>query len=85
MEGTKLMETQQDRQDRQLKDVWDSLNRRGKTPMNTTIQELNRELQLWQINEKKKLKKEKMPDEDQLIDLFLGKKRKVQPNQIIAL
>ncbi|MEC6039041.1 hypothetical protein QAB16_021155 [Acinetobacter nosocomialis] len=64
------METQQDRQDRQLKDVWDSLNRRGKTPMNTTIQELNRELQLWQINEKKKLKKEKMPDEDQLIDLF---------------
>jgi hypothetical protein len=70
MEGTKLMETQQDRQDRQLKDVWDSLNRRGKTPMNTTIQELNRELQLWQINEKKKLKKEKMPDEDQLIDLF---------------
>ena len=70
MEGTKLMETQQDRQDRQLKDVWDSLNRRGKTPMNTTIQELNRELELWQINEKKKLKKEKMPDEDQLIDLF---------------
>ena len=64
------METQQDRQDRQLKDVWDSLNRRGKTPMNTTIQELNRELQLWQINEKKKLKKEKKPDEDQLIDLF---------------
>ena len=64
------METQQERQDRQLKDVWDSLNRRGKTPMNTTIQELNRELQLWQINEKKKLKKEKMPDEDQLIDLF---------------
>lgn len=70
MEGTNLMETQQDRQDRQLKDVWDSLNRRGKTPMNTTIQELNRELQLWQIKEKKKLKKEKMPDEDQLIDLF---------------
>ena len=66
------METQQDRQDRQLKDVWDSLNRRGKTPMNTTIQELNRELQLWQINEKKKLKKEKMPDEDQLIDLFFS-------------
>ena len=51
------MESERDRQDRQLKDVWDKLNRRGKTPMNTTIQELNRELQLWQINEKQKLKR----------------------------
>jgi hypothetical protein len=65
------MESEQDRQDRQLKDVWDKLNRRGKTPMNTTIQELNRELQLWQINEKQKLKREKMSNEEQLIDLFL--------------
>ena len=65
------MEPEQDRQDRQLKDVWDKLNRRGKTPMNTTIQELNRELQLWQINEKQKLKREKMSNEEQLIDLFL--------------
>lgn len=64
------MESEQDRQDRQLKDVWDKLNRRGKTPMNTTIQELNRELQLWQINEKQKLKREKMSNEEQLIDLF---------------
>ena len=70
MEGTRLMETQQERQDRQLKDVWDSLNRRGKTPMNTTIKELNRELQLWQINEKQKLKREKMSTKDQLMDLF---------------
>ena len=46
------MESEQDRQDRQLQDVWDKLNRRGKTPMNTTIQELNRELQLWQIKHK---------------------------------
>ncbi|WP_151778642.1 hypothetical protein [Acinetobacter brisouii] len=65
------MEPEQDRQDRQLKDVWDKLNRRGKTPMNTTIQELNRELQLWQINEKQKLKREKMSNEEQLIALFL--------------
>ncbi len=65
------MESERDRQDRQLKDVWDKLNRRGKTPMNTTIQELNRELQLWQINEKQKLKREKMSNEEQLIDLFL--------------
>ncbi|WP_122902576.1 hypothetical protein [Acinetobacter sp. B51(2017)] len=65
------MESEQDRQDRQLKDVWDKLNRRGKTPMNTTIQELNRELQLWQINEKQKLKREKMSNEEQLLDLFL--------------
>lgn len=64
------MESEQDRQDRQLQDVWDKLNRRGKTPMNTTIQELNRELQLWQINEKQKLKREKMSNEEQLIDLF---------------
>ena len=65
------MESERDRQDRQLKVVWDKLNRRGKTPMNTTIQELNRELQLWQINEKQKLKREKMSNEEQLIDLFL--------------
>ena len=65
------MESERDRQDRQLKDVWDKLNRRGKTPMNTTIQELNRELQLWQINEKQKLKREKMSNQEQLIDLFL--------------
>ena len=64
------METEQERQDRQLTYVWVKLNNRGKTPMNTSIRELNRELKLWQINEKKRLKREKMTDEDQLIDLF---------------
>lgn len=64
------METEQERQDRQLTDVWLKLNNRGKTLMNTSISELNRELKLWQINEKKRLKREKMTDEDQLIDLF---------------
>ena len=64
------METEQERQDRQLTDVWVKLNNRGKTPMNTSIRVLNRELKLWQINEKKRLKREKMTDEDQLIDLF---------------
>ena len=64
------METEQECQDRQLTDVWLKLNNRGKTLMNTSISELNRELKLWQINEKKRLKREKMTDEDQLIDLF---------------
>ena len=64
------METEQECQDRQLTDVWLKLNNRGKTLMNTSISELNRELNLWQINEKKRLKREKMTDEDQLIDLF---------------
>lgn len=48
-----FVETEEERQDRQLTDVWVKLNNRGKTPMNTSVRELNRELQLWQINEKK--------------------------------
>ena len=71
-ERTVVNESEQERSDRQHRDVWEKLRKIGKTPMNTTPQELSRELQLWQINEKQKLKREKMSTEEQLIDLFFN-------------
>ena len=71
-ERTVVNESEQERSDRQHRDVWEKLRKIGKTPMNTTTQELSRELQLWQINERQKLKREKMSTEEQLIDLFFN-------------
>lgn len=57
-------------QDRQMLEVSESLQNRGKNILNLSQQELNRELRLWRINEKEKKKRSLMTQEEQLIDLF---------------
>lgn len=57
-------------QDRQMLEVRESLQNRGKNILNLSQQELNRELRLWRINEKEKKKRSLMTQEEQLIDLF---------------
>lgn len=60
----------EEEQDRQMRDVSESLRNRGKNILNVSQQELNRELRLWRINEKEKQKRSLMTQEEQLIDLF---------------
>lgn len=60
----------EEEQDRQMRDVSESLRKRGKNILNVSQQELNRELRLWRINEKEKQKRSLMTQEEQLIDLF---------------
>ena len=43
--------------DRQLREVSESLIKKGKNLLNISQKELNRELQLWLINEKEKTKR----------------------------
>ena len=56
--------------ERQLKEVVESLKKKGKNLLNTSQKELNRELQLWRIKEKQRKKIEQKTDEEQIIDLF---------------
>lgn len=60
----------EEEQDRQMRDVSESLRKRGKNILNVSQEELNRELRLWRINEKEKQKRSLMTQEEQLIDLF---------------
>lgn len=60
----------EEEQDRQMRDVSESLRKRGKNILNVSQEELNRELRLWRINEKEKQKRNLMTQEEQLIDLF---------------
>ena len=56
--------------DRQLAEVSENLKKKGKTLLNISEKELNRELQLWRINDKQRKAREQKTDEEQIIDLF---------------
>ena len=56
--------------DRQLREVSESLIKKGKNLLNISQKELNRELQLWLINEKRRKLREGKTEKEQLMDLF---------------
>lgn len=56
--------------DRQLAEVAESLEEKRKNLLNISQKELNRELQLWRVNEKQMKARDQKTDEEQIIDLF---------------
>jgi hypothetical protein len=56
--------------DRQLREVSESLIKKGKNLLNISQKELNRELQLWLINEKRRKLREGKTEKEQIMDLF---------------
>ena len=56
--------------DRQLREVSESLIKKGKNLLNISQKELNRELQLWLINEKRRELREGKTEKEQIMDLF---------------
>ena len=56
--------------DRQLREVSESLIKKGKNLLNISQKELNRELQLWLINEKRRKLREGKTVKEQIMDLF---------------
>ena len=56
--------------DRQLREVSESLIKKGKNLLNISQKELNRELQLWLINEKRRNLREGKTEKEQIMDLF---------------
>ncbi len=55
--------------DRQLREVSESLIKKGKNLLNISQKELNRELQLWLINEKRRKLREGKTEKEQIMDL----------------
>ena len=56
--------------DRQLREVSESLIKKGKNLLNISQKELKRELQLWLINEKRRKLREGKTEKEQIMDLF---------------
>ena len=56
--------------DRQLREVSESLIKKGKNLLNISQKELNRELRLWLINEKRRKLREGKTEKEQIMDLF---------------
>ena len=56
--------------DRHLREVSESLIKKGKNLLNISQKELNRELQLWLINEKRRKLREGKTEKEQIMDLF---------------
>ena len=56
--------------DRQLREVSESLIKKGKNLLNISQKELYRELQLWLINEKRRKLREGKTEKEQIMDLF---------------
>lgn len=50
--------------DRQLAEVSENLKKKGKNLLNISEKELNRELQLWRINDKQRKAREQKTDEE---------------------
>ena len=61
---------ERDRQLAEVAEVAESLEEKRKNLLNISQKELNRELQLWRVNEKQMKARDQKTDEEQIIDLF---------------